>query len=78
MHIYFNCEDRKKSATYVRALETCEVFRDRRIGADGVQAAFIVAAMACGYPYEVLPKDESLLERMVAAAAEEAVLAALP
>lgn len=65
-------------ASYVRALETCDLFRSRRIGADGVQAAFIVAAMAFGYPYEILLRGEALLERMVAAAAEEAVLAALP
>lgn len=65
-------------ASYVRALETCDLFRNERIGADGVQAAFIVAAMACGYPYEILERDEALLERMVVAAAEEAVLMALP
>lgn len=63
--------------SHVRALETYEAFRAKRVAARSVQAAFIVAAMASGYPFEMLQRDEVLMERRVSAAVEDAVYAAL-
>lgn len=67
-----------RGASHARALETYALFRGGEIPVRSLQAAFVVAAMASGYPYEILQRDEMLLERMVAAAAEEALLEALP
>jgi hypothetical protein len=65
-------------ASHARALETHALFRSGQVAVRSLQAAFVVAAMASGYPYEILQRDEMLLERMVLAAAEEALLEALP
>jgi hypothetical protein len=64
--------------SHARALDTCEAFRAKMVSQQSVQAAFVVAAMASGYPFEILQRDEALMERQVAAAAEDAILAALP
>jgi hypothetical protein len=65
-------------ASHARALATYALFRGGQVPVRSLQAAFVVAAMAAGYPFEILQRDEMLLERMVSAAAEEALLEALP
>jgi hypothetical protein len=56
-----------------RALSACEAVFAGLVPADGLQAAFTVAAMEAGYPFEVHERDQGLLERRVDAEAENAL-----
>jgi hypothetical protein len=59
--------------SFQRALSTCETVFAGPVPADGLQAAFTVAAMEAGYPFEVHDRDQTLLERRVDAEAENAL-----
>jgi hypothetical protein len=59
--------------SFQRALSTCEAVIAGLVPADGLQAAFTVAAMEAGYSFEVHDRDQTFLERRVAAEAENAL-----
>jgi hypothetical protein len=66
--------DGQNGASFQRALSTCEAVFAGLVPADGLQAAFTVAAMEAGYSFEVHDRDQTLLERRVAAEAENALI----
>lgn len=59
--------------SYKHAWDTCEAVA-RGAGAEGTQAAFIVASMEGGYPFEVYDDGWELDERLAAVAAENGLL----
>lgn len=59
--------------SFTRALNTCDAVSAGLVPADGLRAAFVVAAMEAGYPFEVHKRDHTLMERRVAAEAENAL-----
>lgn len=65
--------DVQNGASFERALRTCEAVFAGLVHAEGLQAVFTVAVMEAGYPFEVHDRDQTLLERRVAAEAENAL-----
>lgn len=59
--------------SFQRALATCEAVFAGLVPVDGLRAAFTVAVMEAGYPFEVHDRDLALVERRVAAEAENAL-----
>ena len=67
----FTADDRP---SFNRALNTWDAVCAGLVPIESFSAAFIVAAMEAGYPFEVHHDDEALVERRVAAMAENALL----
>ena len=61
-------------ASFKRALSTWDAVYAGLVPVESFSAAFIVAAMEAGYPFEVHQENEALVERRVAAEAENALL----
>jgi hypothetical protein len=59
--------------SFQRATSTCKAVFAGLVPADGLQATFAVAVMEAGYPFEVHERGQTLLERRVAAEAENAL-----
>lgn len=57
-----------------RALNTWEAVAAGLVPAEGLRAAFVVAAMEAGFPFEVHKRDETLLERRIGVEAENALI----
>ncbi|RYE51919.1 MAG: DUF982 domain-containing protein [Hyphomicrobiales bacterium] len=60
--------------SFRRALNTCEAVFAGLVPAEGMRAAFVVAAMEAGYPFEVHARDQTLLERRIDVETENALI----